>query len=189
MMSKLAAPDDIRIREMQPDDWSQVRAIYDAGIATGQATFETEPPTWESWHARHGPDLRFVAVERSAVAGWVAAGRVYPRACYAGVIEHSVYVSPDRWGRGIGRLLLDALTDAADAAGYWTIQAGIFPENRASVALHRACGFRVVGRRERLGRLDGVWRDVLLLERRSAGGAVERGADPRPESGQGTPDV
>jgi L-amino acid N-acyltransferase YncA len=178
MMSILAALDDIRIRAMQPDDWPQVRAIYEAGIATGQATFETEAPAWEAWDARHGQDLRFVAVEQ-AVAGWVAAGRVSPRACYAGVIEHSVYVSPGRWGRGIGRLLLDALTAAADGAGYWTIQAGVFPENRASLALHRACGFRVVGLRERLGRLDGVWRDVLLLERRSAGDGVERGADRR----------
>jgi L-amino acid N-acyltransferase YncA len=188
MMSRLAALDDIRIRAMQPGDWPQVCAIYEAGIATGQATFETEAPTWEAWEARHSLELRFVAVETAAVAGWVAAGRVSLRACYAGVIEHSVYVSPERWGRGIGRLLLDALTAAADGAGYWTIQAGIFPENRASVALHLACGFRVVGRRERLGRLDGVWRDVLLLERRSHGDRAARAVDRR-RSGQSALDA
>jgi len=165
---------------MRPDDWPQVHAIYADGIATGQATFETEPPTWESWDARHSPGLRFVAEERGLLAGWVAAGPVSSRSCYAGVIEHSVYVGLEHRGRGIGRLLLDALLAAADAAGYWTIQAGVFPENHASVALHRACGFRIVGCRERLGLLAGVWRDVLLLERRAPDERAEPGLAARP---------
>ncbi len=158
------ATDDILIRDMRPDDWPQVRSIYAAGIASGQATFETEPPDWEAWDSSHSPELRFVADEGGTVAGWVAASPVSSRCCYAGVIEHSVYVDPDRQGRGIGGRLLRELIAAAGRGGWWTIQAGVFPENAASVALHRSCGFRLVGRRDRLGQLDGVWRDVYLLE-------------------------
>jgi L-amino acid N-acyltransferase YncA len=157
---------DLRTREFQPGDWPQAADIYAAGIATGSATFETEPPDWAAWDAAHRPDLRFVAVSPSRVVGWIAASRVSDRCCYAGVVEHSVYVHPDHQGRGIGKLLLARLIDAAGRAGIWTIQTGIFPENLASVALHQACGFRIVGRRERLGRLGSTWKDVLLLERR-----------------------
>jgi L-amino acid N-acyltransferase YncA len=164
MMSSVA---DVTIRSMQPDDWLRVRDIYAAGIATGNATFETEAPEWEDWDADHRDDLRYVAVDADRIVGWVAVTNVSDRCCYAGVVENSVYVDPDTQGRGVGRALLGALIDAATAAGIWTVQTGIFPENTASVALHQACGFRVVGRRERIGQLDGVWRDVLLMERRS----------------------
>lgn len=154
---------------MQPEDWPAVAAIYVAGIATGNATFETEPPAWEAWDASHRDDLRYVAVEGGGrVVGWAAVVNVSDRCCYAGVVENSVYVDPDYQGRGVGRLLLTYLVEKATAAGVWTVQTGIFPENTTSVALHEACGFRVVGRRERLGRLGGIWRDVLLMERRSS---------------------
>ncbi|HLI01918.1 MAG TPA: GNAT family N-acetyltransferase [Acidimicrobiales bacterium] len=157
----------MEIRHLEPDDWPAVLAIYEAGIATGNATFETSPPTWEIWDSAHRPDLRLVAVDGGRVVGWAAASGVSDRCCYTGVIEHSVYVDPDWQGRGVGRRLLTALIEAAEAAGIWTVQTGIFPENEASLALHERCGFRVVGRRERLGELAGRWRDVLLLERRS----------------------
>jgi L-amino acid N-acyltransferase YncA/protein-tyrosine-phosphatase len=157
----------VDIRALKADDWPEVATIYAAGIATGNATFETEAPTWEDWNAAHRTDLRFVAVQDTAIVGWIAAGAVSDRCCYGGVVEHSVYVHPDHQGQGIGRLLLNFLIDRSEAVGVWTIQTGIFPENAASIALHQACGFRKVGRRERLGQLNGTWRDVLLLERRS----------------------
>jgi L-amino acid N-acyltransferase YncA len=180
-MSFLELFDDIRIRAMEHSDWPEVREIYAAGIAAGNATFETRPPEWDSWDAGHRPDLRFVALEGDAVVGWAAAGPVSDRCCYSGVAEHSVYVRPDQQGKGIGRLLLNALIEAAESSGFWTIQSGIFPENRASLALHRACGFRVVGLRERLGQLDGAWRDVYLLERRSPDGRTGQDPSPGPE--------
>jgi L-amino acid N-acyltransferase YncA len=157
----------LEIRKMRPEDWPQVADIHAAGIGTGNATFETEPPTWPSWDCSHRDDLRLVGLVAGLVVGWAAAGGVSDRCCYAGVAEHSVYVRPGYQGRGIGRALLNALIDAATEAGVWTLQTGIFPENRSSLALHVACGFRVVGRREKLGQLNSVWRDVLLLERRS----------------------
>lgn len=153
---------------MSPEDWPAVERIYAAGIATGNATFETVTPSWESWDAAHRPDLRFVALRDGQVVGWVAAGPISGRSCYAGVVEHSVYVAPEERGRGAGRVLLNALVEAAEQVGVWTIQTAIFPENEASLALHRRAGFRIVGRRERMARLHGVWRDVYLLERRSA---------------------
>lgn len=161
-------PTTVHLRALEADDWPEVAAIYAAGIATGNATFETAPPPWKEWDAVHRADLRYVAVLDNRVVGWVAASNVSDRCCYAGVIENSVYVHPDHQGQGIGRLLLTTLIETAEAAGIWTIQTGIFPENTASVALHHACGFRTVGRRERLGQLDGTWRDVLLLEHRRA---------------------
>ena len=145
-----------------------MRAIYQEGIATGQATFEQGVPAWDGWDKARLPCCRLVARRDAMVLGWAALSPVSTRAVYAGVAEVSVYVGERHRGQGIGRLLLEALVGAAEAAGLWTLQAGIFPENAASVALHQACGFRVVGRRERLGQLQGVWRDVLLLERRSA---------------------
>ncbi|MEU8241278.1 N-acetyltransferase family protein [Actinoplanes missouriensis] len=149
----------------------QVIDVYRLGIASGHATFETEPPTWQAFDAARLPDHRFVAVdpgdEQDRVLGWVACSPVSDRCVYAGVVEHSVYVHPGAHGRGIGRLLLTALITSTENAGVWTIQSGVFPENTASLALHTACGFRVVGTRERVGRHHGVWRDVVLLERRS----------------------
>ncbi len=153
---------------MQPADWPAVCAIYEAGIATRNATFETSAPTWERWDSGHLADHRLVAVaDDGTVAGWAALSPVSDRCAYAGVAENSVYVHPGHRGAGVGRALLSALVAAADGAGLWTVQTGIFPENEASVALHERCGFRIVGRRERIGRLDGEWRDVLFLERRS----------------------
>jgi L-amino acid N-acyltransferase YncA len=155
------------IRPMQPGDWPDVRAIYTAGIATGHATFETAPPIWAEWDVAHFPGLRFVAVDGIEVVGWAAACPVSDRCSLAGVAESSVYVDPLHQGAGVGRLLLTTLIETSEQAGIWTVQAGVFPENTASLALHVASGFRVVGKRERLGQLDGQWRDVILLERRS----------------------
>jgi L-amino acid N-acyltransferase YncA len=152
---------------MGPGDWPHVAAIYAAGIATRNATFETEVPEWAEWDAGHLPDHRFVATDGEPIVGWVALTGYSDRCCYEGVADLSVYVDPAAQARGVGRALLEHLVASAEAAGIWTIQAGIFPENEASLALHRRCGFRLVGTRERIGRLDGVWRDVLLLERRS----------------------
>jgi L-amino acid N-acyltransferase YncA len=152
---------------MEPTDWPRVRSIYAAGIAGGNATFETEPPGWDAFDDGHLSDLRLVATDGEEVIGWAAASPVSDRCAYAGVVENSVYVDPDVQGHGVGRQLLSALVAASEKAGIWTIQTGIFPENTASLALHEACGFRVVGRRERLGQLEGRWRDVILLERRS----------------------
>jgi L-amino acid N-acyltransferase YncA len=156
----------LEVRPFRDADWPAVRTIYAEGIATRNATFETEVPAFERWVATHPPEHRFVAVCDGAVVGWVAASPVSDRCVYAGVLEHSVYVDARMRVQGIGRRLLETLIEHADAAGIWTIQSGIFPENVASVELHQRCGFRVVGTRERLGQLDGVWRDVLLVERR-----------------------
>ena len=144
-----------------------VLAIYQAGIDEGNATFETRAPGWEAFTAAHLPAHRFVAAVAGRVTGWVAASAVSGRCVYAGVVEHSVYVHPAARGQGTGRRLLAALITSTEAAGIWTIQSGIFPENTASLALHRAAGFRVVGTRERIGQHRGRWRDVVLIERRS----------------------
>ncbi|BCY11693.1 GNAT family N-acetyltransferase [Actinoplanes sp. L3-i22] len=156
------------ILAMTDEHADQVLDIYRLGIATGDATFETEPPDWAGFTASRLPEHRFVALDPAgAVVGWVACSAVSDRRVYAGVVEHSVYVHPDARGRGIGRALLEALIAATEAAGIWTIQSGIFPANTASLALHTACGFRIIGTRERVGRHHGTWRDVLLVERRS----------------------
>jgi L-amino acid N-acyltransferase YncA len=152
---------------MQGGDWEAVRAIYREGIATGNATFETDVPDWEAWDKNHLPACRLVAKADGRVVGWAALTPYSSRRAYAGVAGLSIYVSASARGQGIGRTLLGALIEASEQAGLWTLQAGIFPENAASLALHRACGFREVGRRERIGRLNGVWRDVVLMERRS----------------------
>jgi phosphinothricin acetyltransferase len=153
------------IRELDPKDWPAVRTIFEEGIATGQATFETEAPSWEDWDGAHS--MRLVAEEDGEVVGWAALAPYSARACYAGVAEESIYVAARARGKGVGRALLAALVDRSEHAGIWTLQAGVFPENRASVTLHLGCGFRLVGVLERIGRLNGEWRDVLLLERRS----------------------
>lgn len=156
------------IEKMRPEHWPRVRAIYLEGVATGQATFETEAPGWERWDSSHLPFARLVALAGGGrVAGWAALGPVSSRKVYEGVAEVSVYVGEGFRGRGLGRALLEALVRESEAAGVWTLQASVFPENAASVALHLACGFREVGRRERVARLGGVWRDTVLLERRS----------------------
>jgi len=155
------------VQPMQPTDWEQVRAIYLAGIATRNATFETEAPEWERWNASHLPFGRLVAQADNVLLGWGALSPVSDRCCYAGVAEASVYVALDHRGQGIGEALLCGVIEDSEKHGIWMQQAGIFPENVASLALVKKCGFREVGRRERLGKLDGVWRDVLLLERRS----------------------
>jgi phosphinothricin acetyltransferase len=157
----------MRIDAMGPDDWPAVRDIYSAGIATGNATFESEPPDSEAWDASHLADHRLVARDGPTVLGWAALSPVSDRCVYAGVAENSVYVAPEAQGRGVGRALLSALVSSAEAAGIWTIQTGIFPENEASLRLHEACGFRVVGVRERVGKHFGRWRDVVFVERRS----------------------
>jgi phosphinothricin acetyltransferase len=156
------------VTAMTEEHADQVIDIYRVGIATGHATFETEPPDWGRFTGSRLPGHRFVALDRTGrVRGWVACSPVSDRCVYAGVVEHSVYVHPDARGQGIGRALLDALIASTERAGIWTIQSGVFPENTASIALHNACGFRAVGTRERIGRHHGVWRDVILLERRS----------------------
>ncbi len=146
----------------------QVLAIYQAGVDEGNATFETTAPAWEAFDAAKLPAHRFAAVDGNGkVLGWVAASRVSDRCSYAGVVEHSVYVHPAARGRGVASTLLEALIKSTEQAGIWTIQSGVFPENTASLAVHERAGFRVIGTRERIGRHHGVWRDVVLLERRS----------------------
>ncbi|MGW7439479.1 N-acetyltransferase family protein [Streptomyces sp. NPDC054849] len=159
---------EINVAAMAPAQADQVLAIYRSGIDEGNATFETTAPTWEAFDAAKLPDHRFAAMDENAkVLGWVAATAVSDRCAYAGVVEHSVYVDPAARGRGVARALLQALIASTEAAGIWTIQSGVFPENAASLAVHERVGFRVVGTRERIGRRRGVWRDVVLLERRS----------------------
>lgn len=159
---------DVQIEPMHAVDWPEVRAIYLAGIATGQATFESSAPGWQDWDAAHLTTARLVARDPSGLLGWVALSPVSRRRVYAGVAEESVYIAEAARGRGVGRALLSAAISAAEVAGIWMLQASMFPENSASITLHQRCGFRVVGRRERIGQHGGVWRDTLLLERRSA---------------------
>lgn len=159
---------DRTVRAMAQADWPAVEAIYAAGIAGGQATFETAPPTWPQFDSTRLPTPRLVSVDGGGmIRGWIAASPVSTRPVYRGVVEHSVYVDGAAAGTGIGRELLRAFITATEAAGIWTIQSGVFPENEASLRLHAAAGFRVVGTRERLGQLHGCWRDVTLIERRS----------------------
>ena len=159
----------MEIRDLTPLDSQEVARIFEDGIRTGEATFETAAPSWEEWDATHLARPRLVAGEAGggAIVGWAALAPVSARACYAGVAEDSAYIAREQQGRGVGRELLEELIRRSEAAGIWTLQAGIFPENKPSLRLHLVCGFRLVGVRERLGELNGVWRDVLLLERRS----------------------
>lgn len=162
----------VTIRPMTADDWAAVERIYREGIATGNATFEAEPPSWEEFDREKVAEPRLVATEEGIVVGWAAASRVSSRCVYEGVIEHSVYVGETVRGGGVGAELLEAFLAAADATGIWTVQSGVFPENEASLALHRKLGFRDVGTRERVGRMTygpfaGCWRDVIMIEHRS----------------------
>ena len=155
------------INPMAREHWPEVLRIYVEGIATGNATFETEAPSWEKWDSGHLRDCRLIAQQGSKVLGWAALSPVSSRCVYGGVAEVSVYVAEAARGKGLGKLLLAALIESSENSGLWTLQAGIFPENTASIALHKSLGFREVGRRERIGKMGDTWRDVVLLERRS----------------------
>lgn len=157
----------IQIRNLVGEDWEVVSSIYVDGIATGQATFETRAPTWGEWNSGHLPAPRLVATDGDDIVGWAALSPVSRRNVYAGVAEVSVYVSSDWRGRGVGKRLLETLVVESEQNGMWTLQASIFAENLASISLHKSCGFREVGRRDRIGQMNGVWRDTILLERRS----------------------
>ncbi|MEX1246156.1 MAG: N-acetyltransferase family protein [Thermoanaerobaculia bacterium] len=161
------APAPLAVDPLIPADWAEVRRIYAEGIATGNATMETEAPAWEAWDRAHRPDCRLAARAGAHLLGWAAVSPVSERCAYGGVAEVSVYVAADARGRGVGQALLSELVRVSEEAGIWTLQAGIFPENAASLSIHQRCGFRVVGVRQKLGKLAGVWRDVALLERRS----------------------
>src|SRR5215468_4540315 len=158
---------DYTIDTMKETDWEQVRSIYLEGIYSGDATFETDAPAWEIWNAGHLPSCRLVARSSEIVKGWAALSPVSSRCVYAGVAEVSIYVGRNYSAQGLGRALLTALIAASESHGLWTLQAGIFPENEASINLHRRFGFREVGRRERIGKMNGRWRDTALFERRS----------------------
>jgi L-amino acid N-acyltransferase YncA len=157
----------ILIAQMQPPDWNRVREVYLQGVAGGQATFETEAPSWEIWNASHLACARLVAKEQGQIVGWAALSPVSARRAYEGVAETSVYVATDQRGSGVGCQLLAGLVSESEQNRIWTLQAVMFPENQASVALHKACGFREVGRRERISKLNGEWRNTVLFERRS----------------------
>ena len=157
----------VQIVEMLPSHWQAVKKIYEEGIATGNATFQTEAPSWEEWDNAHSLKPRLVAMEDDTILGWAAITPVSGRCVYAGVGEVSVYVSASARGKGIGKQLLLALIKEAEKENFWTLQAGIFPENLASIAIHKACGFRVVGTREKIGKMKDTWRDTVLLEKRS----------------------
>jgi phosphinothricin acetyltransferase len=158
---------EIVVGKMTDSDWPTVAAIYKEGIATGHATFEETVPDWQEWNAKHLPECRFVAKVNGRVVGWVVLSGVSSRCVYKGVAEVSVYVKASMRGRGVGRVLLAAVVEASEQAGIWTLQSGIFPENTASMTIHQQCGFRLVGYREHLGQMNGTWRDVVLMERRS----------------------
>jgi len=158
---------DYVIDQMDAGDWEQVRSIYLEGIATGHTTFENDAPSWEKWDAGHLEIARLVARQGDRVLGWAALSPVSKREAYRGVAELTISVGEESRGRGIGRALLEALIETSERNEIWTLQAAIFPENTASVKLHLRCGFREVGRRERIGKLNGAWRDTLLFERRS----------------------
>jgi len=157
----------VQIEKMGSDSWNDVLRIYGLGIATGNATFETQAPDWDSWDRAHRYDCRIIAKMAGKTVGWAALSNVSGRCVYSGVAEVSIYVDPDYHGQGIGNNLMKALTEEAETSNIWTLQASIFPENKPSMRLHRKHGFRVIGIRERIGKMGNRWRDVVLLERRS----------------------
>ena len=152
---------------MKPSDWEAVKEIYEEGIATGNATFQNSAPGWEEWNSSHLQHSRIVAKHEDEVLGWAALTPVSGRCVYAGVAEVSVYVSDIARGKGLGKQLLQRLIEESEVNNIWTLQAGIFPENMPSIKIHQACGFRILGTRERIGKMNGIWRDSLILERRS----------------------
>lgn len=155
------------IMPLLPNNWQQVKSIYESGIATGMATFETKAPEWEQWNNSHLPFARLVAVENNKVIGWAALSPVSNRCVYGGVAEVSVYIAPEQRGKGVGKKLLQQLITESEANGIWTLQAGIFAENTASIKLHESVGFRLVGYREKIGQLGTEWKNTILMERRS----------------------
>ena len=157
----------MQVRAMTPSDWEAVARIYAEGMATGYATFEQEVPSWESWDSNHLSTCRLVAFEEDELLGWAALSPVSSRCVYGGVAEVSVYVGSNARGRGVGKALMHQLISESEAAGLWTLQSGIFPENKASIVLHEKVGFRKIGVRERVGKLDDEWKDNVLFERRS----------------------
>jgi L-amino acid N-acyltransferase YncA len=157
----------MQIIPMQSEHWPSVKAIYEDGLASGNASFQTSAPAWEEWDAAHFKHSRLIALDGDTVLGWAALTPVSGRCVYAGVAEVSVYIDPASRGQGVGKALLQALITESEKNGLWTLQAGIFPENTASVRLHEKCGFRLIGTREKIGQMHGVWRDTVLLERRS----------------------
>ncbi len=157
----------MEITVLLPHHWAAVKKIYEEGIATGNATFQTTAPSWQEWDAEHVKNSRLVAIENLTVLGWAALTPVSGRCVYAGVGEVSVYVADAARGKGLGKKLLQALVDESEKNNFWTLQAGIFPENKASIKIHVDCGFRIIGSRERIGQMKNMWRDTLLLERRS----------------------
>lgn len=159
---------NIETRAMTPDDYTAVAKIYGEGIRTGNATFQNDIPTWEAWDKAHVQTCRLVALVGEEVAGWAALTKVTDRCVYAGVAEVSVYIGEQFRGQGVGLTLLQALIAESEANGFWTLQAGIFPENEGSLRIHEKAGFRRIGHRERIGQMNGIWRDTVLLERRSA---------------------
>lgn len=163
------------IDELRADDWEAVRRIYLEGLATGNASFETEAPDWAAWDEKHHRHSRLVARQGGRVVAWAALAPVSHRHCYAGVAEVSLYVAADCRGRGVGKRLLRALVESSERHGVWALCGATFPENTASLRLQQACGFRVVGRRERVAQRDGVWRDTVLTERRSSVVGVTEG--------------
>ncbi len=163
----------MEITSLLPQHWEAVKKIYEEGIATGNATFQTSAPSWEEWDAAHSAKPRLVAVENNEVLGWAAITPVSGRCVYAGVAEVSVYVSAAARGKGVGKQLLNALIEQSETQNFWTLQAGIFPENIASIALHHSLGFRTIGTREKIGKMKGIWRDTVLLERRSDKTGIE----------------
>jgi L-amino acid N-acyltransferase YncA len=158
---------EILIHEMKDQDWPSVKKIYEEGIATGDATLETEAPDWRHWNQSHLPDCRLVAKSGDEIIAWFALSPISERCAYQGVAEASLYVKSSARGKGAGKALLKAAIAVSEQLGFWTIQSGTFPENKASIAMQKACGFREVGLREKIGRLNGRWRDVVLMERRS----------------------
>ena len=155
------------IREMKSTDWEQVSLIYEEGIKTGKSTFEKSIPSWNSWVSTHVSGCSIVAITENGILGWAALSPTSQREVYSGVVEVSIYVSEKYQGQGIGLALLRKLIELSENKGIWTLQAGIFPENKQSIDLHKKCGFRIVGIRERIGKMNGTWRDVVLMERRS----------------------
>ena len=157
----------MEVRDLRLTDWPEVARIFEQGIRTGVATFETDVPSWEAWDAAHLREHRFVAEREGSVIGWIALAPVSSRCCYEGVAEVSAYVGEEARGEGIGRALLGWLIESSERAGIWTLETGVFPENEPSLGLLHRFGFRVVGTRERIGQMHGMWRDVVFLERRS----------------------
>lgn len=168
---------DFVVEKMKADDWPTVQSTYREGIATGNATFETDAPEWEKWDKNHLRDCRLVARAEGQVIAWAALSPVSTRCVYSGVAEVSVYVMTSARGIGVGKALLGALIAESERVGIWTLQGGAFPDNAASIALQKACGFREVGCRERIGQMDGVWRDVILMERRSKVVGIEKNGE------------